>query len=365
VRIVRPERKKQAAAALPWGTESPNLDFLRANAVLMVLVFHVASSFGIRQLGPFDLEAMGMFGVLSFFVHTSFVLMLSLRRQMTKLGRQKLFLIFMGRRCFRIYPLSICVVALILLFKLPLSGHPWAMTWADPLSPIDILSNFLLTQNLTGSTPLEGPLWSLSYEVQMYLLLPALFVLTKRLRSPWLAVAGWFVVAVGIFILRRLGYGLLLQYIPCFLSGIIAYKFSGETQPRWAFWGWPILLWALTALFALSGRLGVGWLVCFVMGMALPRFVEVRSIFIQRVSYYISKYSYGFYLSHYFCQWFSFSRLRSIPAASQWMIFVVLLVLLPVLLYHLIEQPAITLGKKLIDERLAFSGMRFLAREAA
>ena len=57
--------------------------------------------------------------------------------------------------------------------------------------------------------------------------------------------------------------------------------------------------------------------------------------------------------------------MRAVPAAGQWMIFVILLVLLPVVLYRLIEQPFITLGKRLIDGRLALSGMRVLAREAA
>ncbi len=76
--------------------DSPNLDFLRANAVLMVLVFHVLGFFGIRRAGPFDLEAMGLLGVLLFFVHTGFVLMLSLERQTAKLGQQRMFWIFMS-----------------------------------------------------------------------------------------------------------------------------------------------------------------------------------------------------------------------------------------------------------------------------
>src|SRR5437899_9089949 len=102
--------------------DSPNLDFLRANAVLMVLAFHVLGSFGIRRAGPFNLEAMGQLGVLLFFVHTSFVLMLSLERQVAQYGQRRLFLVFMARRLFRIYPLSIFVVGAIALFRLPLAG---------------------------------------------------------------------------------------------------------------------------------------------------------------------------------------------------------------------------------------------------
>ena len=61
-------------------SQSANFDFLRANGVLMVIAFHVLAFFGIRKAGPFDLEAMAFAGFLFFFVHSSFVLMLSLER---------------------------------------------------------------------------------------------------------------------------------------------------------------------------------------------------------------------------------------------------------------------------------------------
>src|SRR5262245_27786979 len=122
--------------------DSPNLDFVRANAILMVVVFHVLGFFGIKQAGRFDLEAMGHLGVLIFFVHTCLVLMFSLERQLARFGRRNFFLAFMVRRCFRIYPLSLLTVALIAVFKLPLAGHPWSMHWS-PMSGRDILSNLL------------------------------------------------------------------------------------------------------------------------------------------------------------------------------------------------------------------------------
>ena len=58
----------------------PNLDFLRAVAVLLVLLSHLISYRDYAQdLGPLRLNWMGAVGVDFFFVHTCFVLMLSLR----------------------------------------------------------------------------------------------------------------------------------------------------------------------------------------------------------------------------------------------------------------------------------------------
>ena len=56
-----------------------------------------------------------------FFVHTCFVLMLSLERQWKNQAPTELFSSLMIRRIFRIYPLSLCVVSLIVALRLPLA----------------------------------------------------------------------------------------------------------------------------------------------------------------------------------------------------------------------------------------------------
>ena len=84
--------------------ESPNLDLLRSVAVLAVLADHVAATRGIAQKHIF-LWDLGSWGVLLFFVHTSFVLMMSLER--LQFAGQQLYATFYIRRFFRIYPLSI------------------------------------------------------------------------------------------------------------------------------------------------------------------------------------------------------------------------------------------------------------------
>src|SRR4030095_13313297 len=91
-------------------SESANLDLLRAIAVLAVVAHHALQFVGFEG-GP------GRFGVLIFFVHTCLVLLISLERLDD--GRPGLIRSFYMRRAFRIYPLSIACVALVLLFHIP------------------------------------------------------------------------------------------------------------------------------------------------------------------------------------------------------------------------------------------------------
>jgi len=138
---------------------------------------HVLGFLGMR----FAYGNWGDLGVCSFFVHTSLVLTQSIAHQ----EPGPLFMPFMIRRCFRIYPLAVVVLSTVVLFRIPQAtiapGHftTWNYDW------IDVLVNLTLVQGLTSGGRAEsiiGPFWSLSYEMQMYVLLPLLFVLVNRKR---------------------------------------------------------------------------------------------------------------------------------------------------------------------------------------
>jgi peptidoglycan/LPS O-acetylase OafA/YrhL len=160
-------------------SDSPNLDILRAVAVLAVLADHIAATFGIAQRYPF-FWALGRWGVLLFFVHTSLVLKMSMER--LGVSGWRLHSTFYIRRIFRIYPLSIAIIGIVLAAQIP----PTA--WPDDIPAGDlgaVISNLLLCQNLTGKPGLIGPLWSLPYEIQMYLILPALFFCSEDQQVLW------------------------------------------------------------------------------------------------------------------------------------------------------------------------------------
>jgi peptidoglycan/LPS O-acetylase OafA/YrhL len=126
----------------------------------------------IKQVGPVSLRAFGRWGVLIFFVHTCLVLSYSLERNSA-------FWPFLARRVFRIYPLSVVVVLCVVALAIPV-GFPGDHFSLPNREPSNVLLNLLLLQNISGGISVLAPLWSLPYEMQMYLLLPALFYLISR-----------------------------------------------------------------------------------------------------------------------------------------------------------------------------------------
>lgn len=177
-----------ARRALPkW--ENPNLDLLRTVAVLLVFVHHLLEYFGILRAGGWGIH-LGAWGVLLFFVHTSFVLMLSLERQS---GRQYSapYRVFLVRRVFRLFPLSVLVVAIVCLSRMPVGDFGNHQFVAAHFDAKTVLSNLFLVQNLTHTDSVVATLWTLPYEIQMYLVLPVLFLVAIRFASPGPLFAVW------------------------------------------------------------------------------------------------------------------------------------------------------------------------------
>jgi peptidoglycan/LPS O-acetylase OafA/YrhL len=282
-----------------------NLDFLRSIAVLMVVTGHVTFFFGIRNLGPLNITSLGLFGVFIFFVHTSLVLMLSLERQWNRWGRDDLATMFVVRRCFRIYPLSIMVLVLILAFRVPqavLTPGKWIA--ATPTA-WDIFCNLTLIQNLTKRDSIIGVLWSLPYEMQMYLFLPWLFLLLRPSRSMWRSVLIWILsIALALFALHHLRrIPDMVLFIPCFLPGVIAYQLQRKDRFRLPAFLWPLTIAALT-IFHLEGanwalrwgseaRWGTYWASGFILGLVVPRFFQLSARWLVIMSHFIAQYSYG------------------------------------------------------------------------
>jgi peptidoglycan/LPS O-acetylase OafA/YrhL len=312
---------------------SPNLDVLRSMAVLMVLFDHLTRHYHFDRF-----DNIGLFGVLLFFVHTSLVLMYSMRR--SGLTGAALLKDFYLRRFFRIYPLSVLAVLSAVALHLHADGRGLAIaprpgTW-------ELVSNLLLVQNLTQNSSIIGPLWSLPIEVQMYLVLPFLFLWRKR--SLWMLFALWFICGLlGHFpqTIPALAWFSLLLFIPNFLPGVIAFTLPEKRiLPSYL---WPLFIVLLAVLFLWIPSRRMGAELCLLMGVALPRFQEITFRPLKLISGRIATYSYGIYLGHSFFIWFALTRHHS------WILFWLMWLVIPVVLYHAFERPAIEIGRKVAE----------------
>jgi peptidoglycan/LPS O-acetylase OafA/YrhL len=327
--------------------DSTVLDTLRAVAVLLVLVAHLAEVLGAH--GAVSLEPwpwhVGRLGVLLFFVHTSLVLMMSLER--TPLEGPSLVADFYVRRAFRIYPLAIVTIVGVTLAGIP--AVPWGE--AVPPTPGVVWANLALVQNLADRPPVLTPLWSLPLEVQMYLALPLIFVATRGGRRPGVAALLWGGgVLAGLQVSMNGTY--MAAFIPCFMSGVLAYCISQRREATLPFWSFGLVLGGGVALYlAVSAAINpwshshaAAWGVCLALGLMLPRFGETSSRALKRAAAWVARYSYGIYLSHMISMWLVFVVLGQQPLVVQFALLLGLLVIVPMALYHTIEAPCVRLG---------------------
>ena len=348
----------------PLTTNSRNLDLLRSFAVLLVVGFHLAKLFN-WKLETLRVTDFGLLGVMFFFVHTTLVLMFSLERQ-RRSPRKSLFLPFMVRRCFRIYPLSILVVASAFLFRIP-SDLQFGKFNLLHQSAGNLIANLLLIQNVTLQKANPGVLWSLPLEIQMYLALPALFFLVSRVRPWWGVIAFWWGVVGVWFLVGHISGTLPLseggirspaeallkfsRFAPSFLPGLIAYKLWGRRRVLPA-WLWPLFLALLCCAFLrLSGKqpIEAGWFICLGLGLGAPVFQEMQGNALAWLGQRIARYSYGIYLLHYFALWLGFVVCKSLGWGLGIAVFASILVILPIVLYHTVEAPLIACGVRVSD----------------
>jgi peptidoglycan/LPS O-acetylase OafA/YrhL len=340
-------------ATPPVRAELANLDTLRTFAVLCVLVDHATLNLNSLYFHNDVLELfvrrLGRLGVVAFFVHTSLVLMFSLQRLHKETPRPTLA--FYLRRIFRIYPLSILVVILCTIFQIP--DLPFGHSLPGRYSPLNIVSNLFLFQNIIGFT-ITNPLWSLPFEIQMYVFLPALYLLARRPGSTRVIaglIAGFAVLAVTCYTLT--GKLHFLAFIPCFLSGILAFSLRNRERPvvKAAYWSFYVPL--LLVLASIAGVVWsnqeyiFGWLLSFCLGGTVYLFHDSTSRVWNAITKNVAKYSYGLYLLHVPSLWLVFKILGITDPVIGTATWLVVVSLASFVTFHVVEDPMIRFGKKL------------------
>jgi peptidoglycan/LPS O-acetylase OafA/YrhL len=182
------------ALSLPSSQYRPDVDGLRAIAVMLVLNYH-----GFPEALPG-----GFVGVDVFFVISGFLITGIIARELA-LGRFSL-LDFYNRRIRRIFPALIIVLcATLILGWLWMLPAPFAQLGSDAFASAAFFANIALLLQ-SGYFDVESAkkpllhLWSLGIEEQFYLAWPLLLMLAWRLRLNLLAVA--FVLGIGSFLLN-------------------------------------------------------------------------------------------------------------------------------------------------------------------
>jgi peptidoglycan/LPS O-acetylase OafA/YrhL len=329
-------------------SESRNLDLLRAIAVMLVYGSHLLSILHVHGSSVYD--HLGRAGVMFFFVHTCLVLLLSLER--TPLQGWAATGHFYVRRAFRIYPLSILTVCCVVAFRMP-----WMPTGIyTPVRAVDVAASLALVQNLAGSPEILGPLWSLPWEVQMYFAIPPLYLVLRK--APWKGIAWglWAAALAARFagLAGQIRVLSLLAYAPCFLAGGIAWRaLRNGVRPRLTGALWPLAILAAGSIYvavAVSETYQsvyvASYAACLFLGVTTPLFHDLPASRLTAAAHYVAKYSYGIYLSHVPLMWITHGPLAHAPGIVRWGFLAVSSAVVPVLLFHLVEDPLIRVGKR-------------------
>ena len=333
-------------------TPKSNLDFLRACAVILVVLDHTLLALKIELIGSWQTAWIGLVGVYIFFVHTALVLMWSLSRRPHTLD-------FYIRRVFRIYPLALVALWAAIITHAPTHGTVTNYFHYDPVSLKNMLTTSLLVQNLFfAQSDILNVLWSLPLEVQMYLFLPFLFFFVRQEKAIWPLLLVWALVCAFCRVLFPAIGSSLAMVVPAFIPGVIAYVGFSKWKPTLSPYLLPPALFAMIALFMHHPNSRRLWVFCLALGLLLPHLRDFTTRWIVRPSHEIAKYSYGLYLGHPFSIVLGLYILRGRPLPLQLAVELLSLAAFAVAGYHLVEHPMIRLGSRvatLVENRYEHS----------
>ena len=189
--------------------------------------------------------------------------------------------------------------------------------------------------------------------MRMYLLLPLIYLIAKKWRSPlplaflWIAavIAGW-----GSHYVERLGFPDWFVFAPCFMAGALAYKALSLPRLNLPAALWPITLAFVTFFYLRHDTTARSWWSCLALGLLLPQFREISTPVLREVCKYIARYSYSVYLTHFIFIWLAFELLHHHALWLRWFVFLFSTIASSVLLYHYVEEPMIALGHRLSNQ---------------
>ncbi len=336
----------------------PQLDGMRAIAVLMVVVAHVGSFFPSANIGEYML---GGRGVTIFFVLSGYLITSLALNEEAKHGRLS-FKAFYIRRTFRIFPLYYLVLLLYCLLVLGLGFVPDKRDGLIKVLPYYFTYFQEIGLNVIGPDKVPfGQSWSLGYEEKFYLLWPLVifgFLKARKALRPYVAGALIaFFAACGLAAPPDTAVGLLFPYYHILVGCLLALLQPRASNRRSTLpLTYPALALVLLSQFVvprvasapLAGMLNAIAYTIAVAGFFAGILTEetfVRRALAWRGLVFVGTVSYGVYLIHVLC-------IHACLRVSQNPLIVLLLsavtsIAIAAVLYRVIESPLIAVGRRL------------------
>ncbi|PXA70028.1 acyltransferase family protein [Cryobacterium arcticum] len=187
--------------------EFPYLDGLRGSAAIAVVLYHAFLFTGLSNESTTELPVIdlvvgwGYLGVPVFIVLSGYVLMLPTLSNGYKLrggmGR------YLKRRARRVIPpyYAALIISVLLILFVPVMQQQSGTQWDTklPMTVPSVVSHFLLIHDFSPDWigAINGPLWSVAVEAQIYILFPLVLLPLWRMLGPRWVVAGAVVVSLS------------------------------------------------------------------------------------------------------------------------------------------------------------------------
>ena len=335
-----------------------NFNLLRFGASLAVFISHCP---GIAGLGVIPLTAvMGYIAVNAFFSISGFLVVKSL---CTRNSIKQ----FLAARVLRIYPaLIFAVIYTALIVGLIFSSLPASEYLQHPLTQDYVLKNVLqlfwpIPVDLPGLAwaKVNAPLWTLPFELHMYLLLALTGVLAFAFQGTLRkAVWGLYFLAVAIssvlyiidysYLLEGYGlghYGYYLRFMSMFGIGVALYRLRKKIVLKTAYFiAIVLVLLAVSSVRPLFVLVAYGFL-----GYVLLYLAYIPGGFLRNFNK-LGDYSYGIYIFGYPTQKAVMQLFPGINVVELFCIAFPITLIISGVSWHFLERPAIGLKHTLFGK---------------
>ena len=253
---------------------------LRGLAALIVCWYHFTygQDWWIRASGKY-----GWLGVHMFFVISGFIIPYSLYQYRYSIRD---YFRFLGKRLARLHPPYLASIVVVIVFGWLMMLVPAFHAKAPDTSWQSLVAHFFYLNDLVGRPWLNVVYWTLSIELQWYLLLGLTFPLLADRRWTW-QIAGALVVLLGHRLI--LPDRIIFHIAPVFLIGVFVFQYKMGLSSVWR------MLISIGAMFAIM-RVPIGLpvsLVSLLSGLTIA-FVTFENRYANR----LGEVSYSLYLLH-------------------------------------------------------------------